>query len=129
MRWIIIIICVIISLCIESSSCAQEANRDLEFIYQAEGKRDPFIPLVAAGMRMVEGLGMVETIEDLTLEGIVFDPGGNSVAIINGVILTEGGVVNNLRIKKIEADNVQLYLNEMEYRLHLIKEGGEENEI
>ena len=131
MRWIIIIICVIISLCvgIEASSLAQEANRESEFVYHAEGKRDPFVPLVTAGMRLIEGLGAVETIEDLTLEGIVFDSDGNSVAIINGVILTEGEVVNNLRVEKIEVDNVKFYLNDIEQRLYLIKEGSDEDEF
>ena len=71
------------------------------FQYDSKGKRDPFIPE-----------GQLESVEkqlgasQLRLEGIILDPSGKSIAILNGEIVKEGDNFAGLEIKKIETNQV-----------------------
>ena len=72
-----------------------------EFRYDSKGKRDPFLsPLQAASMRSHLGPG------DLRLEGIIFDPGKSSYALVNGEIVREGQKFSGYLLKKIDANQV-----------------------
>ena len=64
----------------------------------------------------------METIEDLTLEGIAWDADGNSMAIINGVILKEDEQVGKVRIVKISGESVKLLLNNTAHMLYIVSE-------
>ncbi len=65
-----------------------------EYTYYSKGERDPFIPLITSGARMSLGLQVVETIDDIKFEGIIFDPFGKSMAMLNGEVVKEGDTVH-----------------------------------
>ena len=96
---------------------AQEAS----FVYDDHGKRDPFWKLVSPSGAILS----YETdllLSDMTLEGIIFDPGGNSFAIINGVVVERNGQFGLYKIEKIEADKVFLKKGLESFILELKKE-------
>lgn len=47
----------------------------------------------------------------INLEGIIFDPHGNSSAVINGQTVSEGGKVSGARVAKINQDSVDIIVN------------------
>jgi len=108
---------IFILLLLTNQSAAEET-----FTYNSEGNRDPFIPLITENIKFGSGLVGVETADDLNLEGIVWDPEGESVAILNGMILKEHEQINNVRITKIESTKITLTINDAEYTIKLIKE-------
>ncbi|MBL7069100.1 MAG: hypothetical protein ISS34_04510 [Candidatus Omnitrophica bacterium] len=93
------------------------------FVYNSKDKRNPFIPLVAKKAKALFGLEDVYTIDDVVLEGIVWDAGGDSVAILNGVIMREGQKSGNVAVIIIEEKSVMFSINNIEYTLDLIKKG------
>lgn len=82
--------------------------------YTNSGKRDPFVPLVTGEKTAVRGLYGVESAEDLTIEGIVIDPVKGSVAVVNGEIVQEKEVRDNLKVLKIQSDGVLFEINEIQ---------------
>ena len=67
-----------------------------EFRYDSHGARDPFVS---------PATGVVESVQsqkEVHLEGIVLDPNGGSVAIINGQMVREGDMIEGLILKKLE---------------------------
>jgi len=92
------------------------------FIYNTEDKRDPFEPLVNKEGKIVFGYGTIRSIEDIRLEGIAYDPDGDSIAIINNLVLKENDIFGNIKIIKIESDNVKLRFNQTEHVIYVIKE-------
>jgi len=78
-----------------------------EFVYDAKGKRDPFIPLISgSGGGYASDAYEASAAEDIRLEGIVWDDVKGSIAIINGEIAREGDPVGTIKILKINKDNV-----------------------
>src|SRR3989338_2399037 len=68
--------------------CGVEAATSGEdSLYHSHGKRDPFVPLITMTSREAAGLLGVENIDDIIIEGIVYDPKHGSVAIVNGSVL------------------------------------------
>ncbi len=61
-------------------------------------------------------------LSDMTLEGIIFDPNGNSLAIINGVVVERNGQFGLYKIEKIEAGKVMLQKGPESFTLGLKKE-------
>ena len=116
-----VIIAAVIILSQAAFACAIELN---DFIYQSKGRRDPFVPLVVTTRAPVNGLQGVRLIEDIALEGIVWDEGGNSIAVLNGVIVSEGQRVEDVEIVQIEQTSVTLLLNKKEFTL-ILKEKGD----
>ncbi len=82
--------------------------------YEASAKRDPFVPLVTGEREAVRGLYGAETIDDLNVEGIVFDAKEGSVAIVNGEIVREGEVWDNVKIVTIQPNGVLFEISEIE---------------
>ena len=46
----------------------------------------------------------------LKIEGISFDPLGKSLVIINGKVVSEGGIFGNITVEKINKDSVELVI-------------------
>ena len=91
----------------DSSKAAEER------LYHAQGKRDPFIPLVASTMRpSVGALLGVETIDDIQIEGIAVDPDpAQSVVVVNGSVMRTGEEVGSVKVLAIQKDGVQFSVN------------------
>jgi len=82
------------------ASFAQE-----EFKYDAQGKRNPFIPLVTSDGRLLK-LEDTGVSSGLSVEGIIYDKLGISYAIINGDIVKIGDTVGEYQVLKIEQKKV-----------------------
>ena len=104
-------------MCFDAHS-ADIAEKTAAFKYDAANRRDPFMPLVTKEVRIAFFYGAVSSIEDIRLEGIVYDPGGDSIAIINGLVLKENDLFGKIKVVKIEADKVRLLYNNTEHVLH-----------
>jgi len=77
-----------------------------QFVYDAKGKRNPFIPLVTPDGRLVKlEQGFSKT--GLSLEGVIYDANGISYAIVNGEVVKIGDIAgDNYQVLKIEQDKV-----------------------
>ena len=84
-----------------------------EGLYNPRGKRDPFVPLVTTATRVSSGLVSVENAEELTVEGIVYDPKG-SIVVVNGTVLKEGEELGAVKVLKIKSDGALFSVNGVE---------------
>jgi len=91
------------------------------FIYDSKKKRDPFIPLVGKGMRLLVPQG-VKSIENIILEGIVFDSEQGSLAIINNEIFKEGDSIGGFILSEVTKKSIILTKEEKDYTITLIEE-------
>jgi len=93
-----------------------------EFVYNDNEKRDPFVPLITDSVRFGAGLVGIGSIDDITLEGIVWDPVGESLVILNGMILKEYEQVNNIKIVSIESKKITISIDKNVFTINLIKD-------
>lgn len=78
--------------------------------YEAKNKRDPFVALVRDG-RIVQASAdgsSVKNFGEPVLLGILWDPGGRSLALINDTEVKAGDVVGPYHVAEIRADAVVL---------------------
>jgi len=85
---------------------AEQSQADL---YDAKGKRDPFVALVRDG-RLVSAVPNTSPGSSLTpvLGGILWDPGGQSIALINAEEVKVGDKVGDYQVSAIRQDAVVL---------------------
>lgn len=97
------------------------------FVYNSKGKRDPFSPLIGEGA-VYEAKQAVDinSIEEVSLEGILYDEKGGSSVILNGMVLKEGDQIGSVVIEKIEPKKVILVIGEERHEVALDKEKGGE---
>ena len=84
----------------------QTAETSRSFRYDAKGHRDPFVPLVRDG-RIVDVGGLTDR-SHMVLYGILWDPGGESIALINDSEAKVGDAVGKYQVKDIRQDAVVL---------------------
>jgi hypothetical protein len=94
------------------------------FVYDPQGKLDPFIPWVTSDGR----LQILESREkkdasELSLEGIIYDKYGLSYAVVNGEVVKIGDTIDGYQILKIEEKRV-IFIREGELKAMEIKEEG-----
>ena len=78
------------------------------FSYDPVGHRDPFVPLVRDGRLVgVTTAGRVPA-DKPVLYGILWDPGGHSMALINDAEVKVGDAVSGYQVKEIRQDAVVL---------------------
>ena len=99
--------------------------------YQSKGKRDPFVPLLlpdgrrlnppeTAGEEGMAGAG------DALLQGIVYDPAGDSYVILNGHVLREKQEWGGIKLLKIEPNGATILKEGETHRLSLQRPTGKE---
>lgn len=82
-----------------------------EASYESHGKRDPFVPLVHEGRFVAvtgSGLAKDSPVSDLHLAGIVWDPAGSSLALINEMEVKIGDRLGDYQVVDIRPDAVIL---------------------
>ena len=90
----------------------QVVTADERASYDAHGKRDPFVPLVTETSRNESSaLVGVESVDEVRIEGIVYDAKKGSVVIMNGALLKEGEDFGSVRVVKIRQDGVLFAAN------------------
>lgn len=97
-----------------------------EFVYDSGGSRDPFVPLVTKGGIYIGSWQTKNLEEEIVLGGIIYDPAGGSIAIINGTIVREGEHLLNLKVLKIEKDRIMFLKGDKELIVNLNEETGYE---
>ena len=85
-----------------------------EKLYDAAGKRDPFVPPYASSAGVTAGLVSVETIDELVVEGIIYDPKNGSFTVLNGSLLKQGELSGNVKVLDIQPDKVFVSVNGVE---------------
>ncbi len=95
--------------------------QDQAFVYNDHGRRDPFWRLVTAGGAILN-YDTNFVIADMTLEGISYDAGGQSMAIINGMTFKLDDHMGGYTITKIEPKKVTLVKEQATFVLELKKE-------
>lgn len=104
------------------SGYAEEA-----FIYNPQGMRDPFVPLVGittlkakpAKPKVIESLADVTSIEEVKLQGIAHDALNRRIAILNNEIIRESETIGHLTVKKVSENEITLIIDEKEYMLKI----------
>lgn len=87
---------------------AEPAAEPATFTYDSAGRRDPFSPLVRDGKLVSTMPGATGDGSTPTLYGILWDPGGNSIALINDLEAKVGDTVSGYMVKEIRQDAVVL---------------------
>lgn len=93
-------------------------------VYDAHGKRDPFVALVSETTVVSEGLATVESPSDVKIEGIIYDAVNGSLVVINGTVLRQGEELNGVKLIEIKPDGVLVSVNGQE----MFKEMHEEEQ-
>jgi hypothetical protein len=99
-----------------------------EFKYDPKGKRDPFVPLIGPGGEYITPFTQIKSVSDLKLEGVIWDPQGESLAIINGKIVKEGDLFDGITIDKIYSDKITISMQDQKFTINLVTEEEERNE-
>ena len=87
----------------------EPSEKDGAFSYDPAGHRDPFVPLVRDGRLVgVATPGTSRPTDKPVLYGILWDPGGHSIALINDAEAKVGDTVGGYRVKEIRQDAVVL---------------------
>ncbi len=90
------------------AAAEEDAKKPKGFYYDPAGHRDPFVPLVRDG-RLV-GISQPTSKETTfpVLYGILWDPGGQSIALINDGEAKVGDTITGYQVKEIRKDAVVL---------------------
>ncbi|RJO63973.1 MAG: hypothetical protein C4540_05310 [Candidatus Omnitrophota bacterium] len=83
----------------------QENAAENKFVYDAQGKRNPFIALVTSDGRLLK-ISDEQQSGGLTLEGIIYDEQGISFAMVNGSVVKVGDTISGYQVLKIESSRV-----------------------
>lgn len=94
-----------------------------KYIYDADGKRNPFIPLITNDGRLIN-LDIAATPKALSLQGVMYEPSGISYAIVNALIVKEGDMVEGSQVLKIQENKVSFVKDGQMLELEF-KNGGE----
>ena len=90
------------------------------FVYDSEGKRDPFVPLVGVvGASSASDIGGITSLDGVSLQGIIVDPAGNRSVILNGEIMKEGDIFGDLTIVTISNNEVKVKIGQQIHDLRL----------
>lgn len=88
-----------------------------------KGKRNPFIPLVTPEGRLLQLEAEEEgNEEELRLEGIMYDKGGLSYAIVNAEVVKIGDWAGGYRVLRIEKNKVIFIIDNQIKEVELKKE-------
>jgi len=95
--------------CVGGVICAEEQPpaKPAPFVYDSKGRRDPFSPFVRDGKLVTPQKGMA-SMRKPVLYGILWDPGGRSLAMINDAEMRVGDSVAGYDVVEIRKDAVVL---------------------
>ena len=97
------------------------ASEKEPFVYDDNGRRDPFWQLVSPS-GMILNYETDFLITDLALEGIMAGKDGKNYAIINGRILKAADAIGQFVVERIDDDRIVLKKGKKKFELKLKKE-------
>ncbi len=94
-----------------------------EFVYDAKGRRNPFIPLVTPEGRLLK-LDKQEAAASggIAIEGIIYDKLGRCFAIVNASVVGIGDTVGDYQVLKIFENKVVFIKDGQPLEVELTKE-------
>lgn len=101
------------------------AEEEQPFIYDDQGKRDPFLSLVDKNGRYLLDSSLGDSTAGLNLSGILWDPQGKSSALINNQIVKIGETISGFTVTDISEDSVTVLKNDETYTINVL-EGKEQ---
>lgn len=107
---------------IGAKSTVGEPSRKAEFAYDAHEKRNPFLPLVSQDGRILEPQVSRKRDGEIYLEGVIYDPGGSSYAVINGEIVRPGESTGAYQLIRIGPQKILLSKEGKELEVELRRE-------
>lgn len=90
---------------------AHAAEAPKPFRYEAENRRDPFVPLILNNRLTADSGQQMQDLGKPILYGILWDASGNSIALIDNLELKVGGMVQGYKVVAIRKDAVELEAN------------------
>ena len=90
------------------SAVDEPSKKPTKFQYDSNARRDPFVPLVRDGRFVGTTSGTHGETSKPVLYGILWDPGGHSLALINDVEVGVGQAVGTYQVAEIRRDAVVL---------------------
>lgn len=82
--------------------------KEAEFIYDSHEKRNPFLALIGTDGRILEPRINKKRDGAINLEGIIYDHGSSSYAVINGEVVKVGEAVGDYQLIRIEPQKIIL---------------------
>ena len=79
----------------------QSPKPSSSFQYDSKGRRDPFTPLVRDGKLVNVIPGTQLSVSRPVLFGILWDPGGQSIALLNDTEVKVGDTIGGYRVAEI----------------------------
>ena len=99
----------IVLICAPVCAAANAPSETVEpFRYNGKGRRDPFAPLVRDGRVVAAVPGSPDGSSRPVLYGVLWDPGGKSIALINDGEARVGDTVGEYKVMEIRKDSVVL---------------------
>lgn len=96
------------------------AQQEEKYSYKYHGKRDPFLPLISPSGYLLN----LEPEENsaLLLEGILYDPEGDSIAIINGELIRVGEAIAGSVLTSIKPNKITVIKDNEKIEIELRRE-------
>ena len=103
----------------------QDTGQNSKFIYQPEGRPDPFIPLLdSTGFLKEKGLSQQQEFNNrltkIKINGVFWDK-EMPVVMINGKFYKQNDEIFEVKIKEINYDSVVLEYYELKHEISLIE--------
>ena len=100
--------------------------KDEKFIYNSHKREDPFYPIISETGEFLSKIEQQKSqTKKLLVEGIVWDSGKNSIAIINGTVVRQGDKIEGYQVLEIRKDGVLLERDGEKEILTMPNEEGE----
>lgn len=125
-RFFAIIIYLYAALFLSRACLAVEPEQRKIFVYDAQDKRDPFLPLVSSDGRVLEPRIVKGSEGRPQIEGIIYEAGGPSYAVVNGEVIKAGDTSGGYQVLEIHPEKV-IFVKGSE-RLEVEFEGREIND-
>lgn len=94
-------------------------SKEAQFVYDAHDKRNPFLALISTDGRILEPRISKKRDGAINLEGIIYDAGSSSYAVINGEIVKAGEAAGDYQLIRIEPQKIILSKEGKELEIEL----------
>lgn len=106
---------------IKDDSGAETEPRKV-FVYDPHNKRDPFLPLVSSEGVVLEPHVTKDREGKPQLEGIIYEAGGSSYAVVNGEVVKTGDTYGSYQVLEIRQEKVIFIKGSEKLEVELKKE-------
>ena len=118
------IICLVVCIVI-SHQCDFIFANEVYFIYDSKGKRDPFISLLGKNVKLTD-VELLDSIDDVRVEGVIIDPKKGSAAIVNGRILKVGDFMGGFKLEKVTHYEIYMSRDGQKFKLQFRNKSDDE---